>query len=119
MACILSKSLEEIDEMQADEVLLWQHYLSEQPRGWRRLDYHAAQITQAVYTVISSFSSESEKIKLKDCLLKFEDQSSEDADKATIRNIMMIGRMFGKNMAEKIPEIMRKAKEVDSRNSGK
>lgn len=71
LAALIGKSISEIEEMPHEELILWRFYLSE-PRGDARSDYHAAQITQAIYTIAQSFSKNSKKIKMEDCLLKFE-----------------------------------------------
>lgn len=57
--------------MPHEELLMWRFYLAE-PRGDARSDYHAAQITQAIYSIAQSFSKNSKKVKMEDCLLKFE-----------------------------------------------
>ena len=113
---MLGKSLHEIDQMEADEILQWQEWLTTEPRHFRRLDYLAAQITQAVYTVLTSFGGGKE-IKFEDCLLKFENKQT-DPDKATVKNVMMIGRMFGKDGIPGMPNLLEKIKEIDSQNKG-
>jgi hypothetical protein len=93
---MLSKTLKEVDEMEASEVELWQMYLSE-PRGEDRQDYHAAQICHAVYTILSSFSSQDIKLKLEDNLLKFSEikTEAEMAEESTLKNIAIVQGMFG------------------------
>jgi hypothetical protein len=95
---MLSKTLKEVDEMEASEVELWQYYLSE-PRGEDRQDYHAAQICHAIYTILASFSSQDIKLKLEDNLLKFSEikTEAEAAEEATLKNVAIMQAMFSKS----------------------
>ena len=93
---MLSKTLKEVDEMEASEVELWQLYLSE-PRGEDRQDYHAAQICHSIYTILASFSEKDIKLKLEDNLIKFGEHKTEQemADEDTLKNINIAQAMFG------------------------
>lgn len=86
--------------MEPAEILYWREYLRE-PRGERRADYHAAQITQAVYSVMSAFAKNAKPISMSDCLLKFEDsQGAGNAKGMTLEQAMQtvaaIAASFGK-----------------------
>lgn len=100
--------------MEADEVLEWRTYLSLEPRGQLRSDYHAAQICYAIYTIMSSFSGGKNKIKLKDCLLDFE-QKEKDLDKVTLKNVMIMAQAFGRNKAG-IPNLIKKIQDIEKNN---
>lgn len=97
--------------MEADEVELWQYYLSE-PRGEKRSDYHAAQICHAVYTILTSFGDGKTKLKLEDNLLKFEPYKSDEerAEESVLKNIAVLQGMFGassKPLVDKLKSVDR------------
>jgi hypothetical protein len=96
----LGKSFSEIDDMDADEVLMWQTYLALEPHGEKRLDYNAAQITQSIYTFMSILSKNSKNISIEKCLLKFQDpESTKDQQNRNVHTMLMA---FG---AKKIPKL--------------
>lgn len=66
--------------MEADEVLGWKYYLASEPRCWKRIDYQSAQITQAIYQILTSFSgSKNKQVTLDQCILKFIDGEEMEA----------------------------------------
>ena len=107
MASILGKSLKEIDEMEASEVMEWQYWLSIEPRYEKRADYHAAQITHAVYSILQAFSKNSQKISLEDNLLKFTDSTpnTQDIEKQNKKNAMAIMSAFGKQFSGEMTKL--------------
>jgi hypothetical protein len=82
LACLIGKSISEIEEMPHEELLMWRFYLSE-PRGELRQDYHAASIVQAIYSIAQSFSKNPKKVKMEDCLLKFETEEADMSKKVS------------------------------------
>lgn len=111
MACLLGKSLSEIDQFEPSEIYQWQYYLSE-PRGDDRRDYNSAQICQAIYTFLLSFSDSKKTVKLEDNLLKFEPPKSEEekAEEATLTNIQIMKALLGKQGENILKELDEKVK---------
>ena len=113
MASILGKSLSEIDEMEASEVIEWQYWLALEPRGDFRRDYHAAQITHAVYSILQAFSKNSSKISLEDNLLKFTDaDNAYDIEDKNKKNAMAIMSAFGKKFSGEMTKLAVDVKEA-------
>tara|TARA_R110000868_G_scaffold329682_1_gene590479 strand:+ start:442 stop:732 length:291 start_codon:yes stop_codon:yes gene_type:complete len=90
------------------EINLWTQYLSMEPRGDDKSDWHAAQVTQSIYTILSSFSKNQKPPKLNDCLLKFESERPKSDNK---KNIMIMKAMF-KNKIDNISEYDSKLKSL-------
>lgn len=101
MASLLSKSIAEIDSMEADEVRGWRVYMAMEPRGEERRDYNAAQVCQAVYTVIAALARDSQEVKLETCLLKFKEKK-EKAKSDSYRNAVRMMGFFGGDIARKM-----------------
>lgn len=119
MASILSKSLKEIDEMEADEVLLWQEWMSSEPRGMRRMDFHAAQITQAIYGIMNRFTAGSKPVRLKDCLLTFKTREADNQQDNLKNAIVLLAAFGGKNKISSLEKDLRKHYgKVDSESNG-
>jgi hypothetical protein len=93
----LSKTLEEIDRMEASEVLLWKYYLAE-PRGDRRADWHSATICHAIYTFMLGMSGDTKtKLNTRDLLLNFSEEEEMTEEKALAemaRNKAIAGMAF-------------------------
>lgn len=97
--------------MDAEEVVYWREYLRE-PRGELREDYRAAQITQAVYTFMSSFGKDSKPINLEQCMLNFEESepvssTGQTAEKA-MQTVAAIASAFGKGVKPFTQKMMEK-----------
>lgn len=120
--------MSEIDEMDAAEVRLWQQYLIAEPRGTHRDDWHSAQICHAIYTFMLGLSGgDSKKIKLQDCLLKFDDidqtKTEEEKQKSiALQTAMGIMSAFGpENIPKKFERDIKKlaSKNFDILNTSK
>jgi hypothetical protein len=104
---MLCKSLEEIDSMEADEVRGWQCYMQMEPRGETRRDYNAAQVTQALYTIMNALSQNPKPVNLETCLLKFE-EVPEKQKSDTYKNAIKVMGLFGGTIAKQIRDDIKK-----------
>ena len=86
-------TLGDIDDMDAAEVMAWRYWLAIEPRGDRRSDYRAAQVSQAVYSVITSFGGKKAPT-LKQNLLSFE-RPKNDTQEQALRNAAVVLAAFG------------------------
>ena len=93
-------------------MLLWQHYLTMEPRGEKRSDYHAAQITHAVYSFMLAMGNSKTKISLEDNLLKFKSpfdvEDPKEIKKRELINALAIARAFGAKTLPKLEEDINK-----------
>ena len=104
------------------EIILWKAYLQCEPHGERRNDWHAAQISHAIYTFMSGFSKSKTEIKLEDNLLKFEspfDKKEIDPNEATLKNIMTLTKIFNTKDKKVMPNLIAKIKEIDNKDKDK
>lgn len=89
-----------------------------EPRGDRRTDYLAAQITQAIYTIMASFGGGKTTVKLEDCILKFnsgdDDYTQEEADRRTLASIAAVSALFGKSSRDFVAKAKAKVAEVNA-----
>jgi hypothetical protein len=111
--------------MQANEVYMWQTWLTQEPRGMRRHDYHAAQISLAIYTILQSFSGSNKKIGIEDSLLKFEEVNSQKRQEdQNITNALAMLQMFGRgkhsdSLSKLENDLKEHYKKVDSDDNSK
>jgi len=119
LASILGKSLKEIDEMEASEVMEWQYWLAIEPRHEKRADYHAAQITHAVYSILQAFSKNTQKISLEDNLLKFTDSTpnTQDIEEQNKKNAQAIMAAFGKQFTGEMTKLAKDVKTAYSESN--
>jgi hypothetical protein len=73
--------------------MAWQQYLTSEPRGERRQDWHAAQLAKAVHDVALGFSGHRNSMTLEQYLLSFQALDPAELVKANLRNARAI---FGK-----------------------
>ena len=82
-----------VEEMPADELMLWQAWMQE-PRGEDRDDWRAASICQVVHSVGQSFSKSRRKIATREFKLKFEAPKTFE-QRNPIADARRISRAFG------------------------
>lgn len=108
LACLLGKSLDEIEDMPVRDLTLWRYWMAE-PRGELRMDYQTASVVQAIYGIMSGFSK-SKPPKINECLLKFATQdNTEEQKKLNIaRSMMSLQALMGKNqnLAGRIKDVI-------------
>jgi hypothetical protein len=82
-----------LDDTPAKVLQLWKLYITQEPRGDRRGDWQAAQVSKAIHDVALGFNGHSNPSALDDYLLQFE-----LIDRQTLlRNNLRIARgIFGK-----------------------
>jgi len=78
------------EEMPVSELMMWQAYMTREPRGVHRGDWQAAVISKMVHDVGQSFSKARKDIPVKKFLLEFEEQvfgQEPSKDLANLRGI--------------------------------
>lgn len=115
LACLIGKSIGEIEELPMDELIYWQFYLSE-PRGDLRDDFRAGQITQAIYSIGQSFAKNPKPVKMEDCILKFNSKSEDERIKK-INHLKLMAKAFADVQNKKLnkPKTPAKQKQIDKK----
>jgi hypothetical protein len=87
-------------EIPAGELMLWQHFLENEPRYEKRLDWLFASLAKAIHDTALGFAGKANPLPLHDYLLNFEAVSPEEEQKRIQQNLR---RIFGNIVPEVTP----------------